>query len=476
MKNVTRRHFLSQAAAASVAMGGALKWSGIMAQEAVRATTANAGRFGPLQPDPRDFLDLPAGFTYRIISETGHRMSDGLLTPGRPDGMATFPGETPGTCIVVRNHEIGGDAGGLSPFEETGGAAPGYSPDQFYDLDQDGNPHPGGTTTFVYDLGTEQIVSSHLSLCGTIINCAGGTTPWGSWLSCEETVAGPDDPRFQKAHGFVFEVPSTGRGLADPKPLTGMGRFVHEAAAVDPSTGAVYMTDDDYEGPLFRFLPDQPGKLAQGGRLQVLTFMEDLPADARNFQTEWGGAGPGTMPRGRPVPVRWIDVQDPLAREADIRVVEAANGAVKFARGEGIIFTMMNGVREVYFACTAGGPVAAGQIFKYRPSRFEGTPAEAGEPPTVELSYESPGREVFDLVDNIQAAPWGELLLCEDGTEGNFLRVLTKNGGIADFARNVHPRNGEFAGACFSPDGSTLFVNIQDPGFTLAISGPWPSS
>src|SRR3546814_2570640 len=124
-----------------------------------------------------------------------------------------------------------------------------------------------------------EVKSEHLSLAGTAINCAGGVTPWGSWLSCEEAFLDSDKP-----HGYVFEVPASARGMVDPLPLKALGRFRHEAAAVDPRTGIVYLTEDRDDGLFYRLLPERKGRLAAGGRFQVLAFSErERGRDARNW-------------------------------------------------------------------------------------------------------------------------------------------------------------------------------------------------
>lgn len=118
----------------------------------------------------------------------------------------------------------------------------------------------------------------------------------------------------------------------------------------------------------------------------------------------------------------------------------------------------------------------ARSIFRYVPSAFEGQPGETDQPGKLQLFVESQNGRVLDYADNLVVAPWGHVIVCEDrysDTLRNHLRGVTPEGKIYTLARNVHADNSEFAGACFSPDGGTLFVNLQNPGFTLAISGPW---
>jgi len=461
----SRRAFLRNSAAAGVFLAALPEL--VRAEENWQQADPNSGRYGPLISDPNGLLDLPQGFSYTMISETGQRMSDDLFTPGRPDGMGCFEGPMPGTVILVRNHELYWPNRGDSPFEENLNGVLPLPEEKIYDSQHsEGGPCPGGTTTIVYDLHNHRLLRSHLSLAGTAVNCAGGITPWGSWLTCEEIFRGPEIG-LGKDHGFVFEVPSSETGLVDPIPLTDMGRFVHEATAVDPVTGFIYLTEDEDDSSFYRFLPNTPGKLSDGGRLQALVFDINVPADTRNWAAEEGGIGPDMFPVGVAMPIRWIDIEDPLAREQELRLTNAASGAAKFARGEGITFALDNDGRSIIFACTEGGAQHLGQIWKYR------SDPENGTSHTLEMIYECNDASILDSVDNIAFAPWHDLILCEDGGDGNFLRGLSPEGHIYNIARNAHPDKAEFCGACFSPDGSTMFVNVQEPGFTFAITGPW---
>jgi hypothetical protein len=314
----------------------------------------------------------------------------------------------------------------------------------------------------VYDLSTNKVVHQNLSLMGTIRNCAGGTTPWGSWLTCEEDLTRPG-PRATKDHGWVFEVPATARTAIEPVPLKALGRFNHEAAAVDPRTGIVYLTEDRNDGLLYRLIPAAKGELVRGGRLQALAFVEAGLTDSRNWE------GVKVTPR-KWYETRWIDLDQPESPEDDLRKRGNAQGAVLFARGEGIHM----GDGELYFTCTSGGAAKVGQVMRYRPSRFEGRPEERREPGRMEIFLESPGIEEYNFGDNLTVAPNGHLMVCEDQytrNVNNHLRGVTPAGQPYDFGR-LHIQT-ELAGACYSPDGSTLFVNVYSPGKTLAITGPW---
>ncbi len=455
---VSRRHFLKTSGAVALGFAGLRTLLGCTTEAPLPPIPQG---FGPLLPDPDKILDLPEGFAYRIISRAGEAMRDGFVVPGLPDGMATFPGPD-GTTLLVRNHEVNADAtASLGPFGADNRLLARLGAEALYDAGKNGQPCLGGTTTLVYDTRAQRLVGQHLSLAGTLRNCAGGPTPWNTWITCEETVQRADD-RCERDHGYAFEVPaSAAPGLAAPVPLRAMGRFNHEAVAVDPASGIVYETEDAGDGLLYRFLPAVPGRLAEGGRLQALAVRDQPGLDTRNWDAP-------TVAPGTALAVGWIDLDEVEAPENDLRLRGFDRGAARFARGEG----MWYGNDAVYFACTNGGRNRKGQIWRYVPGPAEGTPQEAAAPGRLELFIEPNDGALVDNADNLTVAPWGDLVLCEDGSGEQFLVGVTPQGILYPFARNA-VSNSEFAGATFSPDGTTLFVNIQGNGLTLAVTGPW---
>ncbi|MEE8370764.1 MAG: alkaline phosphatase PhoX [Sphingomonadales bacterium] len=455
----TRRTFLKGSIATGLAFGGLAAYFGYRYYNQPYKPGKNG--YGPLVDDPLGLLSLPKGFQYRVLSRTGQEMSDGLWLPGRPDGMATFPGPG-GKVIAVRNHELTAGDTDTSPYGADESRFKLVDPSRLYDAGEPGARQLGGTTTFVFNPETRLIEKQFMSLGGTLRNCAGGPTPWGSWLSCEETVWLTGRDGRQKNHGYVFEVPArTDGGLVDPVPLKDMGRFMHEAAAVDPRTGVVYLTEDQNEALFYRFLPRRPGELEAGGRLQALAVKGREGLDTRNWDDI-------TVKPGDELEVYWIDLENPDPPENTLRLEGHADGAAIFARGEGAWF----GNGELYFACTSGGADELGQIWRYRPSPNEGTAGESEAPGRLTLFVESNDDELMEMVDNITVAPWGDLIICEDGPGQDYLRGVTPEGDIYTFGRN-DSSGSEFAGACFTPDGKTLLVNMQTDEVTVAIWGPW---
>jgi secreted PhoX family phosphatase len=423
--------------------------------------------YGPLKADPNGVLDLPEGFSYRIISQGGETMSDGLLVPQNFDGMGCFA--MGGSQIaLVRNHELKTSRathrnwGPAGFHQEKVGL---IDASKAYDTAGDGRILPAGTTTQIYDMATGRTVSQHLSLVGTSTNCCGGITPWGSWLTCEETEETPATSDVKKPHGFVFEVPANAPGLVEAVPLKAMGRFDHEAVCVDPRTGIVYLTEDKVDGLFYRFIPETPGELIKGGRLQAMAFRDQPGADSTNHDARiWS---PGDWRE-----VVWVDLAEVESPNSDLRLRGHADGAVRVARGEGVFWAGT----ELFMTATSGGPLKRGQILRYVPSPEEGRSGEARRPGRVQLFVESSDPKTLNMADNITVAPWGHLVVCEDNYSTdtkNHVKGVTPDGKVYAIARNVFTGNAEFAGAVFSPDGSTLFVNLYYPGLTFAITGPW---
>ena len=397
------------------------------AAPAAAARFADAG-YGPLAPvadqtTGLELLKLPRGFEYISFGRTGEIMSDGRPTPSSHDGMAAFRSDT-GVVRLVRNHERG--------------AGIAFATGMTY------NPSAGGgTTTLVFDPDAGQVVSSYASLAGTIRNCAGGPTPWGTWLSCEETT----DTVAGMPHGYVFEVPNngTGTGLA----LKGLGRYSHEAAAVDPVTGFVYLTEDATPSGLYRFVPDRPRDLT-GGSLQMLR----IGAVSRQTYTDPTGTDYGI--------VDWVDIDDPdpAVPTGATSVVRQgmAKGGAQFRRGEGAWYS--DG--KLHFVSTNGGPVGQGQIFELDLATDH-----------LRVLFASPSSSVLNAPDNICASPRGGLVICEDGSGQEFMHGLSRDGEIFPLAEN-NLNDAEWAGATFEPkNGNWLFASIQNPGITFAITGPW---
>lgn len=436
--------------------------------------------FGPLAKDPAGILDLPKGFQYRLLSPTGasgekrldSKLDDGTPTPGAPDGMGAFAGPG-GVTILVRNHEM--DLG-MRPIVDPKRRLP-------YDA------RAGGGTTTLWVDRERRLVKSFTSLSGTNRNCAGGVTPWGSWITAEESTNMPGgrnsrnadrDDRVSQRHGYLFEVDAKSEQQTKPVPLKAMGRFRHEALAVDPATGFAYLTEDRDDGLLYRFRPAaveqgtapsalRVGDYARGGVLEALRVRNrpQLVTDNR------GGT---RVKLGEPLAIDWVRIPnvdpdmdmerkllgDVQTAKTSTRAQGLAKGSARFRQSEGIAYA--DG--SVYFCCTEGGASVNGQVFRIRLREQ-----------TLTLMVEPDEHTLLHGPDNLCAAPWGDLIACEDTHAGRENRLIgvTPQGRCYTLAHNAHRMNGEFAGACFSADGGTLFVNIQRPGMTFAIWGPWNS-
>lgn len=457
----TRRHFLKQSALTSLAL---VTLTNCISRERTSKTPKNSSEGSlNLLPDTKGYLDLPEGFSYTVISKAGEKMSDGLLVPGRPDGMGAFLDDL-GRTVIVRNHENSPTPLEHSPFGHSNELLSNVKLDKLYDHGNGILPGLGGTTTLIYDEESASLIAQYMSLGGTYRNCAGGVTPWGSWITCEEDVTKANGDDILSDHGYVFEVPMDAKSMVNPIPIKAMGRFNHEAVAIDPKSGCVYLTEDRPDGLLYRYIPNEKENLSAGGQLQVLCIAEQKSLDTRNWETK-------AISLHEKMEVAWLNIDHVEAPEDDLRYRGFEMGAARFARGEGIWM----GEGELFFACTNGGPKNFGQIFRYQLSPDEGSEKEKERPGVLDLYAESQDKTVLHMCDNLTIAPWGDILLCEDNGELNHIRGIDKNGKVYTLARNTSSRS-ELTGLVFSPTGKTLFVNVQENGDTLAITGPWEQS
>ncbi|MCH2613281.1 MAG: DUF839 domain-containing protein [Opitutales bacterium] len=427
-----------------------------------RSPSLTAEGYGRLQSDPLGQMRLPKAFRDKVFSPAGETMDDGFIGPGSHDGMDAFPGPN-GLTLLVRNHEMKPLDSSDNPFSKST-AWKDLDTSKLYDAGKSGTQLHGGTTTLVFDTRTQELKRHYLSLAGTIRNCSGGSTPWGSWITCEETTVRAGE-KLHKDHGYNFEVPANYQmGLAEPFALKEMGRFNHEAVAVHPANGVVYQTEDRPDGLIYRYIPNQRGQLSKGGKLQALAIKGSPSADTRN----WAEMNQPAFPKNEPVKVEWIDIHDYESPNDDMRYVGHKAGAARFARGEGMFY----GNGEIYFACTNGGTKKYGQIFRYKPSPNEGLAGEENDLGILELFIESQDLELLKACDNLTVAPWGDVVICEDDGGSSAIVGITPEGKMYKIAHV--DMDSEVAGGCFSPDGTTFFVNIQrNPGQTLAITGPW---
>ncbi len=450
-----RRRFLGQAGAAAL---GLSPLGQLLATAAVGAGESRAvPGYGPLR-EVRDgttglpLLRLPAGFSYLSLGWAGEPLADGTPCPGAHDGMGVVSA-VGDQVTLIRNHE-------LTRFDGAFGTAT-----PVYD-----RPCSGGTVTLEFDTRKGELRSARPSLSGTLTNCSGGVTPWGSWLSCEEVVvrAGTRarvsgvEVEIERDHGYVFEVPPDGSASAEP--LVAMGQFRHEAVVVHAPSGVLYLTEDRDPGAgFYRFLPKQPGRLAAGGRLQMLAVegRSDLRTGLR---------------AGQRFQVQWVDIEHPQRGFDEVGGIDGvqqqgfALGGARFTRLEGCHASE----REVFFTATNGGDARCGQVFALVPATDE-----------LRLLFESTEPEVIDYPDNIVLSPRGGLLICQDAkrarqrlfglTEGGEPFTFAEQNVVLDGARGFSGdfRGAEWAGACFSPDGRWLFANVYSPGVTFAITGPW---
>lgn len=487
----TRRNLVK-----GIAGAAALPFVGAFTALRSRAALAAGGAtalvdspYGPIAPvddlsTGLPLLQLPCGFRYKSFGWRGDIMTDGKPCPAAHDGMGVIArrgGRRGGELVLVRNHEVGLvdaadfiDAPGVYDSGDIGATPP--------------NKVGGGTTNLLFRDG--HWVSMTPSLGGTAANCAGGVTPWRTWLSCEEVALDLASSAGNK-HGYVFEV-SANPAETTGRPIVGMGRFAHEAVAVDPATGFVYQTEDSAgRSGFYRYVPavrcGRLGSLAMGGVLQMARVKGAPNANLANAAVDETHA------------LEWVDIADPDQNRGDatgptgITITNASGpfvqgwrqGALRLNRGEGI----WHAQGRLFVMDTSGGAVSRGAIWELELATQ-----------VLRCIYASPSALVGNMGDNLTVSPRHALLICEDGRPaatdhfgfGQRLMGLTHDGDAYIFAKNNvvldvpqlrdagkwttlagDHREREFAGACFDPAGRYLFVNIYIPGITFAIAGPW---
>ena len=467
-----RRRFLEHAAlaAGSIVTGATL--STLAACAAGGRPEARGAPYGALRrtadAEGNVVLALPPSFQYVTFSKTGEAYAPGVSVARSHDGMACFarPG---GIVRLIRNHEVRNDAGDFTLGVDV--------PTQLrYDARA-----MAGCMTLDFDARSKRLVRQFASLGGTMVNCSGGWSHRNSgWITCEETLVGPSEG-FSKPHGYCFHVPASADSTVPAVPLTALGRFAREAAVADEN-GVVYQTEDAGNASgFYRFTPDNPGEL-RSGKLQMLAVRGREGANL--YQGQHVGAR---------LPVTWVDIANP---DPDLDLGDATCFAQGRARG-GAAFNRLEGLfrgedgRSMYFLSTSGGdrPGANaggyGQLWQYAPSTARQKSDE------LVLVFESSSGHVLESPDNLCLTPRGAILFCEDDalgdgdthelgagiTEVNRLVGLDGAGEPFTFAVNVLNAS-ELAGACFSPDGEILFVNVYGDrtpgsGMTCAIWGPW---
>ena len=466
------------------------------------ASLLSASPYGPVAPvndlvTGLPLIQLPAGFSYKSYGWTGDVMSDGLLTPSAHDGMGLVRTRKVGRStemVLVRNHErststnaaniIGASKASVAKYD-TGGTISGTNT----------NYQVGGTTNIVFRDGN--FVESYASFGGTFRNCAGGSSNWGSWLTNEEIRSNAVSSS-GKRHGYVFEVPAdTSQNSANTLPILDMGRMPHEASALDPDTGFWYLTEDQGNAnTLYRFRPtDLDGgmnSLHSGGLLQGLKVKGVEHADLRlptlcqEFEVEWADIGNPDQD-GAPLAsvVGNVSASGPYLQAY-------ANGAAIFGACEGC--WVANGTVFFTDKQVTASPLRAGRIW-----------ALDLDTNILKAIFVSNDIMVGNSPDNLCVSPRGGILFNEDGSgsgrnaQGQTISVpaqrlmaLRPDGSSYEFAgHNVdftaaqlsavgktgsatgNLRNTEWCGSVFSPDGRVLFANLQSPGITLAITGPW---
>jgi secreted PhoX family phosphatase len=452
---------------------------------------SSGGRpFPPLQDDPNGILALPAGFSYQIVTREGVTdLSSGQgKTPGFHDGTGVVAASG-NKITIVQNHEL---TPHMVEFGVPHVAGTVYDP---------GAVNASGCTVITTD-GKGRRTGEWVGISGTIRNCAGGVTPWGTWLTCEEIFinagatwsAGGQTGTYQQNHGYVFEVFDNDSAHQLPKPIKAFGRYEHEALAVEPNRTQVYLSEDASgpNGLFYRWTAPRGTRLGPGAGATLADTAGKL--EAMQIRLDDGSILPDvayltSAQLGRPFKVTWTEVPDrdavstPTRRQfADGTVTRGKKfeGVWSNGRGAYIVNSFAFGASDlpadatphdgmVWFYDYADETITLVTYFPHNPLAA----SEGPFPAYADLYFDGP--------DNVTVTPWGTLVLAEDGVRASHVLSSVPGGPTYAIARNMisngtsggNPTYSEFTGPTFAPDGKILFVNIQAPGLTLAITGPW---
>jgi secreted PhoX family phosphatase len=463
--SVNRRTFLGGAAATGMGIVIAGSIDAVAGSGSALAAPPSSAGYGPLVPDPKKILALPAGFSYRIVSETGVTQTvDGVPTASDPDGTGVFANGSGST--LVNNHEIDEDEAFPVPA--------------LADLTYDAGARGGTSSIDVDAMGNR--IREYTSVAGTHNNCAGGVTPWGTWLTCEENEQRKGGVLL-KDHGYVFEVDPDSQEAnvgKSPVPLKFLGRFAHEAVAVDPRTHTIYQTEDANgpHGLYYRWSPPagfRGGKdalrelaLSDGrnggdtaGRLQAMSCFRG----SKHIADLSMATQAGTRYR-----VQWKDVPDRDATTTSVRMQFADDEVTRSRKLEGAWWGEGGAYFVASFARNKDGSVNEhdGQVWFYDP-KTETVTLKTIFGVNLDPDVDT---ENYDGPDNMTVSPHGGIILAEDGEGIQHLVGVTAEGKTYGLARN-ELNGSEFTGPAFSADGKILFANIQSPGHVFAITGPW---
>jgi secreted PhoX family phosphatase len=380
---------LSRRQVLRAALGGA---GVIVSSRWLAALPSGAVDQGLADPDDNG-VRLPPGFTSRIVARSGQPVGGSHYRwPGSPDGGACFAMPDAG-WVYVANSELTGGAGGVSALRFNAAG---------------------------------EVVDAYPILRGTTLNCDGGSTPWGTWLSCEEY-----------PQGRVWECDPTGTAAAVVRPALGV--FTHEAVAIDPNAGCLYLTEDAPAGRFYRFTPAS----SANGRLDLSAGMLEVAEVAK----------------GDPAAVRWHHVVDPSA--AKVSTVRQVPQSTPFPGSEGIAW----GNGQIYFTTKYNN-----RVWAYDP---------AAQTMRVLYDDERFADPILTGVDNVVVAPSGDVIVAEDGGDMQLV-AITPTGDVRPFLQVVGHAGSELAGPAFDPSGTRLYFSSQrgprggvDEGITFEVRGPF---